>query len=243
MGKPDFILIGETKCGTTSLYNYLIEHPKVMDTLGNGEGYDSSYATKELRFLDKFYDRGWDWYFSCFPETKPDEVTGEATPMYMYRTQVARRLKEHLPDVKLLVLLRNPVDRLISNFGHNTQWVPGWKERYPDVRTYFYGCPDNDYYQIDKSIYYFAMQRWLEHFPLEQFCIVKSEDLYERPEEAYLQVTRFLGLEDYVPREFPVYRSNEYDKVDPEFRKELEDFYRPYNEKLERLINRKMNWF
>lgn len=243
MGKPDFILIGETKCGTTSLFNYLIEHPKVMDTLGNGEDYDSSYATKELRFLDKFYDRGWDWYFSCFPETKPDEVTGEATPMYMYRTQVARRLKEHLPDVKLLVLLRNPVDRLISNFGHNTQWVPGWKERYPDVQTYFYGCSDNDYYQIDKSIYYFAMQRWLEHFPLEQFCIVKSEDLYESPEEAYLQVTRFLGLEDYVPREYPVYRSNEYDKVDLEFRKELEDFYRPYNDKLERLINLKMNWF
>jgi hypothetical protein len=92
MQKPDFIIIGETKCGTTSLYNYLIQHPKIIESNGNGEGYESSYATKEIRFLDRFFQRGWSWYFSCFPETKAGELTGEATPMYMYRTLAATRL-------------------------------------------------------------------------------------------------------------------------------------------------------
>ncbi len=125
MGKLDFILIGETKCGTTSLYNYLIQHPKAIDTPGNGEGYDKDYATKELHFFDNFHDRGIDWYYSRFPQTKSDEITGEATSMYIYRALIARRVKEHLSDIKFIVLLRNPVDRLVSNYEHNNKWVPG----------------------------------------------------------------------------------------------------------------------
>jgi hypothetical protein len=242
MGKPDFILIGETKCGTTSMYNYLKEHPKVLETFGNGEDYDPTYASKELRFFDKFYNRGWDWYFSCFPETKKDECTGEATPMYMYRTLIAKRIKERLPDVKLIVMLRNPVDRLISNFQHNYKWVPGWKEQYPDIKTYFYGCMDKDYYQIEKSIYYYSLQRWFEHFPKSQFCIVRSEDMYENPAKAYYQVTRFLNLPDKDLKDYPVYRANIYNHIDPDFRKELEGFYHPYTQRLEQLIDRKMNW-
>lgn len=213
-----------------------------METFGNGEDYDQSYASKELRFFDKFYKRGWDWYFSRFPETSEDERTGEATPMYMYRTLIARRMKEHLPHVKLIVMLRNPVDRLISNFQHNYKWVPGWKEQYPDLETYFYGCMDKDYYQIEKSIYYYSLQRWFEHFPQDQFCIVRSEDMYERPEAAYLQVTRFLDLPDVGLSDYPVFRANTYENINSELRKELEEFYQPYTEKLEQLINRKMNW-
>lgn len=242
MGKPDFILIGETKCGTTSMFNYLREHPQIIESIGNGESYDRSYRTKELRFFDKFYSRGWEWYFSRFPETKDGEITGEATPMYMYRSLIARRILKNLPNVKLIVLLRNPVDRLISNFEHNRKWVPGWKDLYPDLKEYFYSCLDRDYYQIEKSIYYYSLLRWFDHFPRQQFCIVRSEDMYENPQMSYLQVTRFLGVSDHELKEFKVYRSNKYLGIDPEFRKELMEFYRPYNAQLEDLLDRKMNW-
>jgi len=244
MGKPDFILIGETKCGTTSLYNYMIEHPQVLDTYGNGEGYDKEYATKELRFFDKFYSRGIDWYYSKFPEKEEGQVTGEATPMYMYRTLIAQRIKEHLPNIKLIVLLRNPVDRLISNYQHNFKWVPGWKEAYPSLQDYFMGCMDKDYYQIDKSIYYYSLLRWFDHFYQEQFHIIKSEDLYQQPKAVYQSLTKFLSIdESFQPASFPVYRANEYDLISSDLRQTLEDFYRPYNEKLESLLNRKMDWF
>lgn len=243
MGMPNFILIGETKCGTTSMYNYLIGHPKVKETLGNGEGYDPSYATKELRFFDKFYERGWDWYFSCFPKTKSGEITGEATPMYLYRTQVARRIKENLPQIKLIVMLRNPVDRLYSNYQHNYKWVPGYAERYPTLRKYFYGAADPDYYQIEKSIYYYSLIRWFEHFDKEQFCVVRSEDMYLNPEQAYFQVTDFLDLPRVALTHYQHYRANHYCDMIPDLRSELEEFYRPYNLKLEALINKKMDWF
>ena len=78
MNNPDFIIIGETKCGTTSFYNYLIQHPKILETYGNGDDVDPSYATKEVRYFDRYFSRGYEWYQSCFPETQEDEITGEA---------------------------------------------------------------------------------------------------------------------------------------------------------------------
>ncbi len=242
MGKPDFILIGETKCGTTSMFNYLRKHPLILESLGNGEAYDEVYRTKELRFFDKFYDRGWDWYYSRFPETGPGEITGEATPMYMYRSLVARRIKEKLPNIKLIVLLRNPVDRLISNFEHNRKWVPGWEELYPDLKTYFSSCLDRDYYQIEKSIYYYSFLKWFEHFSRDQFCIIRSEDMFDTPQKTYLQVTRFLGVDDHQHSDFKVFRENQYPAIDLGFRKELEEFYQTFNKKLEVLLGRKMHW-
>ena len=242
MGKPDFILIGETKCGTTSMYNYLSEHPKVLPSLGNGEGYDPSYAAKELRFFDKFYKRGWDWYFSCFPETSSDEITGEATPMYMYRSQAADRIKQGLPDVKLIVMLRNPVHRLISNYEHNYKWVPGYKERYPDLKAFWQGNTDPDYYLIEKGIYYYSLLKWFRYFSREQVLVLKSETMYENPEEAYLEVTRFLGLEDHKLEGYPVYRANQYDDIDSNLKKEIHEFYAPYNAMLEQLLETKFDW-
>jgi len=243
MPQPHFILIGETKCGTTSLYNYLISHPQIKETLGNGEGYDASYASKELRFFDKFYDRGWDWYFSRFPELEDGEITGEATPMYFYRTQVARRIKEHLPDIKFLVLLRNPVDRLYSNYQHNYKWVPGYAERYPSLESYFYKAADPDYYQIEKSIYYYSFCRWYDHFDPSQFCVIRSEDMYAQPEMAYFLATDFLDLPRVPLLKYQHFRANQYEGLSKNFRADLEDFYRPYNQQLEELLNRKMNWF
>ena len=66
MNLPDFLILGETKCGTTSLYNYLIEHPQIIDSKGNHISYDKEYDTKEIRYFDRYYYKGLDWYKSCF---------------------------------------------------------------------------------------------------------------------------------------------------------------------------------
>jgi hypothetical protein len=242
MNLPDYIVIGETKCGTTSLYNYLIKHPQILDTFGNGEGYDDTYKTKELRFFDKFYERGIDWYKSLFPKAKPGFITGEATPMYMYRSLVAKRIAEHIPNVKLVVVLRDPVDRFISQFYHNFKWVPGFSERYPNIKVYLNSMIDPDYYILEKGMYYYSLIKWMELFNKEQFYVFSSEEMFSEPQSTYNKLVNFLGLEAYKVDEFKKYRSNDYPDVDPEIIKELTEFYRLANQKLFTLVGREFNW-
>ena len=242
MQKPDFIIIGETKCGTTSLYNYLIQHPKIIESYGNGEGYDSTYANKEIRFLDRFFHRGWSWYFSCFPETSNDELTGEATPMYMYRTLAASRLFKQLPSIKLIVLLRNPVDRLISNYHHNFRWVPNWADRYPTLNDYIDSCSDNDYYLVEKGLYYYSLLKWFEFFPNDSFCILSSEEMFSNAQKSCNHVFDFLGLDKFELIDKSAYRTAEYQDISESLRGKLINFYEPFNLKLEKLIGKTMNW-
>jgi len=242
MNLPDFILIGETKCGSTSLFNYLIQHPKIKDTFGNGDNVDDSYATKEIRYFDRYYKRGLEWYKSCFPETEPGELTGEATPMYMYRSMVPFRIQKEVPDAKFIVLLRNPVDRLYSNFQHYLKWVPNFSNQYPSFEKYLQSCNDRDYFMVDKGLYYYTLVKWFDLFPQSQFYIQTTENLQATPQTVYSDLLQFLGLEDFELKSFKIYRENKYGDMKFETREMLEKFYKPYNEKLKDLIDIKLNW-
>jgi hypothetical protein len=116
---PDFIIIGAMKSGTTSLYNYLVQHPNVLKG-----------AKKEIHFFDWQYEKGLPYYRSQFP-TQPykifmrsfrkyEFICGEASPYYFFHPHVARRVAQDLPHVKLIAILRNPVDRAYSHYWH---WV------------------------------------------------------------------------------------------------------------------------
>lgn len=242
MNLPDYIIIGETKCGTTSFFNYLIQHPQILDTYGNGDEVDSAYRTKEIRFFDRYFDRGLDWYKSCFPETGPGQITGEATPMYMYRTTALRRIHKMLPKIKLIVQLRNPIDRLYSNYMHNHKWVPGWTDKYTSFRHFLDSAHDVDYYLIDKGLYAQTLKRWFEYFPRKQFFIFTKEELAEDAQKVYSAALNFLNVAEYQLPLFKQFRKNEYPPMEEEIRRELVEFYRPYNAQLESLLKRPLNW-
>ena len=242
MNLPDYIVIGETKCGTTSLYNYLIQHPNIQDTFGNGEEYDKSYRTKELRFFDKFYDRGIEWYKSLFPDPVEGKIVGEATPMYMYRSLIAKRISADVPGVKLIVVLRDPVDRFISQFYHNFKWVPGFSERYPNIKTYLNSMIDPDYYILEKGKYYYSLLKWIDYFEKEQFYVFSSEQMFSEPQTTYNDLVNFLGLQDFTLHEFKKFRSNSYPTVDSETIMELTEFYRLANQKLFSLLGKEFKW-
>lgn len=108
---PDFMIIGAMKCGTSSLYSYITQHPKII-----------AARKKELHYFDWNYDKGTDWYKSNFPlqrKNNATKLTGEGTPMYMFCPVIAKRIHEQCPDIKLIVLLKNPVDRAISHYYHS----------------------------------------------------------------------------------------------------------------------------
>jgi len=238
---PDFIIIGETKCGTTSFYNYLIQHPNILDSFGNGDDVDEG-AKKEIRYFDRYYGRGIEWYKSCFPNTKAGEITGEATPQYMYRTMAMARIYNDIPWVKFIVLLRNPVDRLYSNYNHNFKWYSNWNKKYPTFEKYLESASDNDYYLIDKGIYSQSLRKWFNYFPRDQFHFVITEEMRKNPQFIFTQALDFLGVKDYKLDKFELLRVNKTTEMLPHTRKLLNNFYKPYNEELYKLLGKKLCW-
>ena len=112
---PDFFIIGGMKCGSTSMFSYISQHPNVAEAL-----------KKEIHFFSTDMDQykyGIDWYLSHFlPIPRTDKfITGEASPC-ICQYGVAQRVADHFPHLKLIVLLRNPVDRALSHYGHNRNW-------------------------------------------------------------------------------------------------------------------------
>ena len=110
---PDFLVIGAQKSGTTSFFHYIAQHPKIFD-----------HKAKELHFFDLHYGRGAAWYRSQFPllaSVKKDSLVGEATPYYLCHPHAPKRIHGLVPDVKLIVLLRDPVDRAISHYFHEVK--------------------------------------------------------------------------------------------------------------------------
>ena len=115
---PNFIIIGVQRGGTTSLYKYLTKHPKIIPAI-----------KKEIHFFDNNFHKGISWYQSQFKQNRLlmllykkkkfyDSITGEATPYYIYHPYGVERISKLIPNVKLIILLRNPVERAYSHYQH-----------------------------------------------------------------------------------------------------------------------------
>ena len=107
---PDFVIIGAQKSGTSSLYDFVVQHPAILPA-----------AKKELHYFSLGYKKGEYWYRLRFPIRASQKLlSGEASPIYLFYPMVPGRMKKLLPDVKLIVILRNPVDRAYSHY-HDTK--------------------------------------------------------------------------------------------------------------------------
>jgi|SRR5690242_3518862 len=107
---PHFLIIGAQRCGTTSLFEYLARHPDVAPP-----------SAKELHFFDSEYHKGDAWYRERFPSLRNGFITGEATPYYIFHPHTPTRVRDWNSKVKLIVLLRNPVDRAYSHYHHEVR--------------------------------------------------------------------------------------------------------------------------
>lgn len=253
---PDFLIIGTQKGGSSSLYHYLIKHPDIQRAL-----------RKELHFFNKTerYNKGLDWYKKQLPLSKssnPNKVTGEATPNYLFNPSAPKRIAKDLPQTtKFIVLLRNPVDRAYSNYQmkvgkghdqrsfekaiiHDETRLEG--EFQHIIKKYENERPDQTIYPyVTRGIYVEQLKTWMDLFPRDQFLIVKSEDLFNEPEKVVNQVVRFLGLDENKLNvaHFRTFNKGTYHKtMNPQTRKILLDYYRPYNRRLENFLDMKFNW-
>lgn len=265
---PDFLIIGAQRCGTTSLYNYLIEHPGII-----------SASTKEVHFFDEHYARGTGWYRAQFPSSvqkyyvervrNQPFLTGEATVGYLFHPLAPRRVSQLMPNVKLIVLLRNPIDRAYSQHWLETKWghetlsfgeaVQMEDERLAGEREKIIANPHYQSYNyrhfsyLARGIYLDQLQAWLEYYPREQFLILKSEDFYSDPAAITRQTVDFLGIpartdekKEYKQYREPHrkgYKNNEKPpKMDAEVRASLVEYFRPHNARLQDFLGRELDW-
>jgi hypothetical protein len=179
---PDFLVIGAMKAGTTSLHHYLGAHPQVFMP-----------KVKELDFFTKelSWSRGWDWYRRQFSAAGAGiQVVGEASTSYTKypRYQGApERIAHHLPNARLIYLVRDPFERIRSHYQHNV--AIGQEERPIDealARNHVY---------LDYSRYAAQIERYLEYFDRSQCLLVTSEDLRSRREETMRTVFKFLEVD------------------------------------------------
>lgn len=238
---PNFIIIGSQRCGTTSLYTYLAQHPQILTPI-----------KKEMDFFSWHFDRGIDWYLAHFPPIPAGEqfLTGEASPSYFDSLEAPERLYSAFPEAKLIVLLRNPVDRAISQFYRLTDlnWehrsfdraISDEIERLNQNPAYIIGEEPGNY--LARGRYVEFMKNWLDFFPKQQLLILKSEDFYAGAAATVKQVLEFLDLPEYQLPEYQNANPGYYQPISDSVRCWLSDYFTPYNQQLEEYLGRKFNW-
>ncbi len=184
---PNAVIIGAMKCGTTTLNAWLRHHPDVAFS-----------AVKEVHFFNNNYHRGLGWYRSYFPLL--ESLTGarcvlEATPAYsQHAAKVAKRMHRHLPDARLILMLRDPVKRAISHYGHRVS--NGLEKRSIEEALLSSEGPRPDtqnFYKI-RGLYADKIHAFFRYYNRSQLLILKSEEFFAQPADVYGRVQRFLGL-------------------------------------------------
>lgn len=263
---PDFIIIGGMKCASTSLWYYLKQHPNVLTA-----------NKKEVNFFDSNlnYSKGINWYRSHFPVSKNflsainlnKLIIGEATPSYVFCPRALRRIAEILPDAKLIVLLRNPVDRAYSHYRHLVRSgreslsfeeaikkeikIKNQLEIVKDksVRNYEHVT----YSYLQRGIYVDQLKLWFSFFSKSQLLILKTEDLASNPSKSYKKVLNFLELPHWEPQQYEKLNSDsgknpkksscaEFLVMNEVTRAKLVDFFEPYNQSLYEYLETNFAW-
>ncbi|MGL6341698.1 MAG: sulfotransferase domain-containing protein, partial [Waterburya sp.] len=237
---PDFIIIGAGKSGTTSLYKYLGYHPQIL--LPN---------KKELRFFDKNFTLGYEWYLAQFPALTDQSqwLTGEASPSYFFMPHVAQRIKDFAPNIKLIVMLRNPVERSISDYYQNQKTGNNSQSLEQVIATEVQRIKQKTEVELSygggilfQSLYYYKLKRWLNIFPKNQLLIIKSEDFFANPGKSMEQVFDFLGLANIQHHNYQKYNVGDYSEIPEPIKEQLTKFFSPYNQQLSEYLQRDFNW-
>jgi hypothetical protein len=216
---PNALIIGAARCGTTSLFDYLAQHPAAGPS-----------RHKELRFFDRQWRHGPRWYRANFPGAEKP-LRFEATPSYLLHPQVPERVRSVLGAPRLIVMLREPVARAYSHWNHRrslgdehvpfAEAIECEEERPPRYRYLAYGR------------YAAQIERWLEFHPRSAFHFIRSEDFYRAPAVELDRLTDWLGLPrhdfgDLRPRNTLPYPAG----LDPALREALEHSFAGSNRRL-----------
>lgn len=249
--KPSFIIVGAQKAGTTSLFKYLTQHRSIKSTL-----------LKEVHYFDLNYHKPLSWYNSFFPlKKKNDDITGEASPYYMFHPYAIRRIAAFNPNIKIIVLLREPVSRAISHYYHEVRLgreslsmreafdlenerMQEELEKFKNNEHYIGHNHQRFSYQT-RSDYFTQIKEIKRCFKEENIKIIDSKEFFKNTAEVVRDVLEFIGVdpnfEIETEKRFNVWKKEE-DAEEKEIYSELKTKFKNSNNALFSLIGKKFDW-
>ena len=250
---PDFIIIGTARSGSTSLYYNICQHPCVL-----------SAAYDELGYFDSNFHLGLNWYRSLFPtlfskwlvkRKKQFAITGEDTPFYIWSPLVANRILKILPNIKLIVLFRNPVDRAYSNYhlgiragSENLSFEDAIQSELDSLKNSKIKSDDDvkkytvPRSYIAKGFYADQLKIWLKLFKSKQLFITSTEDFESNANNTLNKIYDFLEIPQINLKNLEKHKVASYPPMKDETRKFLVDLYKIHNEELFRMISKEFDW-
>ncbi len=251
---PDFLVIGAKRCGTTSLFYHLPEHPCISKSPHDNMGF----------FNDNFH-LGVNWYKSFFPtiftRNKIKSEFGnflafDVTTTYMEEESTANNVYQIKPNMKIIVILRNPVDRAYSQY-HLSLREKEEKRSFEDVieenmnRLYKeshkrheikpkFSAEGNNY--LKKGLYAQQLRRWLKIFPRENILIISTEEFESNQQVIYNKIFGFLDISQFEIKNTEKMEKGNYTPMKSETRSLLLDYFRSHNDELFKLIDKKFDW-
>ena len=177
--KLDFVVIGASRSGTTWVHDNIIKHPEIF----------LPKKVNEPTFFTKYYNRGFLYYESLFAEMKDEKAIGEITPDYLYSEIAAQRIYNKYPHIKIILILRNPYERLYSMYKMLHGKSLNGFEHLTFQEAYM---SQNEF--VDKGKYIIYIQNYLRYFDRKQILILNFDDLKNRPTYLLKQLYDFVGV-------------------------------------------------
>jgi len=266
---PEVIIIGAQKSGTSALFNYMNQHPCLQGPY-----------KKEVHYFDaQYYQNGISWYSKQFPPAIKSKIIFEATPSYLYRNWCAERIYKYNKNIKLIAVLREPVDRAFSAWNMARQvYFSNERDRIVEstigiqnkkikagmtellTAEHFKSFSECVLKELDiinsgeenpvpnfirRGVYAEQINRYFKFFKKEQLLIIDHKDLIEHPGKVLERIESFVGVrnidwsgKDLGKKHVGAYSSG----IDNDTELLLKDFYKPHNEKLFDLIDKKFDW-
>lgn len=246
---PHFIIAGVQKGGTTSLYAYLDQHPDMYLS-----------RPKEVHFFDDQYEKGINYYRRHFPFESKKKQTGEASPYYIFHPHAPQRIKEHVPDAKIIVVFRNPIMRAYSHFHMQRragkealetfeEAIAAEGERLKGERDKMISDPSYNsipykrYSYAARGMYHEQAVHLIKVFGKENVLFIKSENLLEAPKLELEKVYEFLGVPKTFPASLKKKHVGDYPSIKTETLNHLKEAYSEDQAKLTELLGDEFSWF
>lgn len=247
---PDFVIIGAMKAGTTSLFHYMAQHPRVFGA-----------ARKEVHYFDRHYDKSDNWYRAFFPLRATLALRGalacESSPLYLTQRRVPKRMYALVPEARPIVILRDPVERAWSHYRHMVHT----RGEVRDFETLFAALPQHDegYLFTDedplgweqpvpagdfcaRGVYDVALRRWFEVYGRERVIVVFYEDFVRDAETVLSGLFETLGLPPAPVATGRIHNRGLELPLSEDLRARLAARFAPSDARLEKLLGRALPW-
>ncbi len=247
---PDFLVIGTQRGGTTSLYRHLVAHPQV----------ESATPSKGVHYFDKEPDKSLNWYRAHFPLARDGgPISGEGAPYYLFHPLVPARVAEALPDVRVIAMLRDPVERAYS--AYKQEYARGFEDadtferaleleperldgeekrmvKHPAYQSYNH----QHHAYVGRGMYLGQLQAWRAHVPAERMLVLQTEQFSADPAAGMRDVFTFLGLEPVFQDTYRKHNARLSADMNPTTREQLAATFAEPNRRLYEYLGADFGW-